>query len=619
MKINKDDLYYFFQGNLIDAYRLFGAHLKKDKDGKILGTQFTVYAPHAKELSVLGQFNNYQAWVHNLNKIDDSGIWSIFVEDAKEWNEYKYEIKTFDGRILYKVDPYAYFSSDRPEQMSKIYDLEGYHWNDANFIDFRNNQSPYESQMSIYELHLGTWMTRPDGSHHKYNELVDLLIPYLLENGFSHVELMPVTEHPLDESWGYQGTGYYSATARYGVPKDLMYFIDKCHQNNISVILDWVPGHICRDDHGLYMFDGEPVYEYDEEWKRENVVWGTANFDLGKGEVQSFLISNALFWMKYFHVDGFRIDAVSNIIYYLGDSRHGTNEGALTFLRKLSTSIFKEFNNALLIAEDSTAFPKVTHPVDTGGLGFNYKWNMGWMNDTLEYFEKDSIYRKYHHDNITFGLTYAFSENYVLPLSHDEVVHGKKSLVDKMPGDYWQKFANYRALMGLFFTHPGKTLLFMGGEFAQMHEWKDSTELDWNLLEYPMHNNAKKFVSDMNKLVKNNKSLYELDHNENGFSWIDSNNSNHSVFSFIRYAKDKNDFVIVILNLTPLVHHNFRLGVPKKGKYYEVINSDKDIYGGSNVFNGEDIFTNDIEMHDFEQSIQIVLSPLSITILKCGD
>ena len=619
MTFSKEDVYFFNEGHLYDAYRVFGAHIKKDKDGRHKGVEFTVYAPHAKEVSVLGEFNGYQAWIHNLKKIDDAGIWRLLIPNASEWHQYKYEIKTFDGRTLYKADPYAFFSSERPEQLSKVYDLEGYQWCDKSYMNKRNNENPYESQMSIYELHLGTWMVKPNGEYNKYNELVDLLIPYLQENGFSHVELMPVYEHPLDQSWGYQGTGYFSATSRYGVPKDLMYLIDQCHQNDIKVILDWVPGHICRDAHGLYMFDGEPLYEYSEEWKRENIVWGTANLDLGKGATRSFLISNALFWMKNFHIDGFRIDAVSNIIYYLGDSRHGVNEGALGFLKDLSTQVFKEFDKALLIAEDSTAFPKVTHPVDMGGLGFNYKWNMGWMNDTLEYFEKDPVYRKYHHHAITFGLTYAFSENYVLPLSHDEVVHGKKSLVDKMPGDYWQKFANYRALMGLFFTHPGKTLLFMGGEFAQMHEWKDHTELDWNLLEYPLHQSAQRFVRDMNKVVKNEKSLYELDHNANGFKWIDSNNSDNSVYSFVRFSKDINDFVIVILNLTPQVHHNFRIGVPKKGKYYEVINSDKDVYGGSNIFNGNDIFTENVELHSFEQSIQVILSPLSITILKCGD
>lgn len=619
MKLTKDDVYYYNQGKLYDSYRIFGAHLEQNDLGEHVGTRFTVYAPHAKEVNVLGEFNNYQAWVHNLVKIDDSGIWSLLVEDALEWHMYKYQIKTFDGRELYKSDPYAFFSAQRPETMSKIYNLEGYNWNDDDYMSNRNNERSYENQMSIYEVHLGTWMTKPDGTFHKFNELVDLLLPYLLDNGFTHIELMPIIEHPLDQSWGYQGTGYYSATSRFGVPKDLMYLVDKCHQKNIKVILDWVPGHICRDDHGLYMFDGEPLYEYSEEWKRENVVWGTANLDLGKGEVQSFLISNALFWMKNFHIDGFRIDAVSNLIYYLGNSNHGVNEGALTFIRNLSTQIFKHFDNALLIAEDSTAFPKVTHPIESGGLGFNYKWNMGWMNDTLEYFEKDPVHRKYHHHDITFGLTYAFSENYVLPLSHDEVVHGKKSLVNKMPGDYWQKFANYRALMGLFYTHPGKTLLFMGGEFAQMHEWKDSTELDWNLLEYPLHKSAQLFNKDMNLVVKHHAPLHQLDGNKEGFSWIDSNNSDMSIFSFIRYAKDKKDFVIIVFNMTPIVHHNFRIGVPKKGKYYEIINSDKAIYGGSNLYNGEHMFTEDISYNDFDQSLQMVVSPLSMTIIKSGD
>lgn len=616
MNMTKDDLYFFNQGKLYDAYRIFGAHMEKDKSGKCIGTRFTVWAPHAKEVNVLGEFNQYQAWVHNLQKIDESGIWSLFIAEAKEWHMYKYEIKTYDGRTLYKSDPYAFFSAERPETLSKIYDLEGYQWQDSDYMKHRHLERSYDHQMSIYELHLGSWMTKPDGSFHKFNELVDLLIPYLQDNGFTHVEFLPVYEHPLDQSWGYQGTGYYSATSRFGVPKDLMYLIDQCHQNNIKVILDWVPGHICRDAHGLYMFDGEPLYEYDEEWKRENVVWGTANLDLGKGEVQSFLISNALFYMKYFHVDGFRIDAVSNLIYFLGDSTKGVNEGALHFLKELSAQVFRYYDNALLIAEDSTAFPKVTHPVDHGGLGFNYKWNMGWMNDTLKYFEKDPIHRKYHHHNITFGLEYAFSENYVLPLSHDEVVHGKKSLIDKMPGDYWQKFANYRALMGLFFTHPGKTLLFMGGEFAQFHEWKDYTELDWHLLEYPMHQSAQRFNRDMNLVVRQQKSLHELDSKAEGFEWIDASNAEYSVFSFVRYAKDQNDFVVVVLNLTPLVHSNFRLGVPASGQYYELINSDKGCYGGSNLFNGADIQTDEIPMHGFQQSMEVILSPLSITILK---
>lgn len=614
--MNREDLYFFNQGELYDAYRIFGAHIVKNDVGEHQGVRFTVWAPHAKKVSVLGEFNDYQSWVHNLAKVDESGIWELTIATAKEWHEYQYEIVTHDNRTIYKADPYAFFSGERPSQLSKVYDLDGYQWKDTLYMENRHKERSYDHQMSIYEMHLGSWMNQPGDVPHKYNELVHHLIPYLKENGFTHVEFMPLIEHPLDQSWGYQGTGYYSATSRFGVPKDLMYLIDELHKNNIKVILDWVPGHICRDAHGLYMFDGEPLYEYKEEWKRENIVWGTANLDLGKGEVQSFLISNALYWMKYFHIDGFRIDAVSNLIYFLGNSNNGINEGALSFIRKLSTKVFEHYDNALLIAEDSTAYPKVTHPIEHGGLGFNYKWNMGWMNDTLEYFEIDPIHRKYHHDMITFGLTYAFSENYVLPLSHDEVVHGKHSLVDKMPGDYWQKFANYRALMGLFFTHPGKTLLFMGGEFAQMHEWKDYTELDWHLLQYPMHQGAHRFNQDMNKVVGSEKALYECDHNVFGFEWIDANNRDHSIYAFLRYSSDKEEMVVVILNLTPVVHHNYVFGVPRKGTYVELINSDKNIYGGSDLYNGLPIKTKKQSMHGFDYSLECVLSPLSVTIFK---
>jgi len=427
---------------------------------------------------------------------------------------------------------------------------------------------------------------------------------------------MPVVEHPLDESWGYQGTGYYSATSRFGVPKDLMYLIDKCHENNIGVIMDWVPGHTCKDAHGLYMFDGEPLYEYEDFNIRENAVWGTINLDLGKGIVKSFLISNAYFWMDYFHVDGFRIDAVSNIIYFLGNMHIGTNHGAVEFLKNLSYAVKEKDHSVLLFAEDSTTYPNLTKSVLDGGVGFDYKWNMGWMNDTLRYFSKDPIYRKYHHDLITFGMVYAYSERFILPLSHDEVVHGKKSLVDKMPGDYWQKFANYRILMGLQFTHPGKKLLFMGGEFAQMHEWKDKEELDWHLLEYPMHSAANRFVIDMIKVYNHHSCLYELDHQPEGFRWIDQSNYDQSIFSFIRFGKDQKNFCVVVINMTPTVYHDFRIGVPEAGTYVEILNSDKEIYGGSNIYNGAELKTEEIFNHGYKQSISISVSPLSISIIE---
>lgn len=616
---NADTLYYFNQGELIDAYYHFGAHLIKDHEGKIVKTTFTVYAPHAKAVNLVGEFNQYQNWVHQMTKVDNAGIFHIEIPENLEWNTYKYEIHTHDGRVLYKSDPYAFFSAERPDTVSKVYDIEGYDWQDDDYMHQRDNDSPYEQPILIYEVHLGTWMQKPGGGFHKYNELVDLLIPYLKEQGYTHVELMPIIEHPFDGSWGYQGTGYYSATSRHGVPKDLMYFVDQCHQNNIKVILDWVPGHICKDAHGLYMFDGQPLYEYRDPFIRENIEWGTANLDLGRGETQSFLISNALFWMKYFHIDGFRIDAVSNLIYYLGDARHGENQGAIAFLRKLSKNVFSHYKHALLIAEDSTAYPKVTHPIEFGGLGFNYKWNMGWMNDTLKYFQKDPIYRKFHHDELIFSLHYAFSEQYILPLSHDEVVHGKHSLVEKMPGDYWQKFANYRALMGYFYTHPGKNLLFMGQEFGQMHEWKDFTELDWHLLNYPMHDAAKRYNRDFNRIVQHEKALHELDHNRSGFKWIDQYNADQSILSYIRYAKDLKEHVVVILNLTPMVYHAYRIGVPAKGQYKEIINSDKDIYGGSNQYNGLPVYTQDVHSHTFDQSIEVLISPLSVIVLKWSE
>ncbi|MBN2540268.1 MAG: 1,4-alpha-glucan branching protein GlgB [Bacilli bacterium] len=615
-RIDELDLYLFNEGKLKEAYKLFGAHLVKNDLGEIEGTFFRVYAPHARIVSLVGDFNFWDSQTHVMQKEDDYGVFSIFVPDLGEWARYKYCIVTSYGSTIFKSDPYAFFSDDRPETSSKVYDINGYEWHDQNYLEERKRKNSFEEKLSIYEVHLGSWMTKPDRSFHKYNEMVDFLIPYVKEHGFSHIELMPVVEHPLDESWGYQGTGYYSATSRYGVPKDLMYLIDKCHEAGIGVLMDWVPGHTCKDAHGLYLFDGEPLYEYDDIKIRENVVWGTINLDLGKGIVKSFMISNAYFWMDYFHIDGFRIDAVSNILYYLGNMHVGTNYGAIEFLKNLSYAIKEKDHSVLLFAEDSTTYPNLTTNVLDGGVGFDYKWNMGWMNDTLKYFEKDPIYRKYHHDLITFGMVYAYSERFVLPLSHDEVVHGKHSLVDKMPGDYWQKFANYRILMGLQFTHPGKKLLFMGGEFAQMHEWKDKEELDWFLLEYPLHKRANKFVRDLLQVYNHHSCFWEQDHNPRGFRWIDQTNYDQSMFSFARFGKDDDNFAIVIMNMTPNAYENFFVGVPKPGTYEEILNSDKDIYGGSNVYNGLPIQSVDYDNHGYSQSIEIKIAPLSITILK---
>jgi len=614
--MNELDLYLFNEGKLKEAYKIFGSHLVRNEKNEVLGVDFRVYAPHAKIVSVVGDFNNWDSRTHVMKKEDTFGVYHLYIPGLGEWTRYKYCIVTSYGQTIFKADPYAYFSDNRPETSSKVYDIEGYVWHDQSYLEKRKNRNHLEEKLSVYEVHLGSWMTKPDGSFHKYNELVDLLIPYVLEHGFSHIEIMPIVEHPLDESWGYQGTGYYSATSRFGVPKDLMYLIDKCHEHNIGVIMDWVPGHTCKDAHGLYMFDGEPLYEYEDYNIRENVVWGTINLDLGKGIVKSFLISNAYFWLDYFHVDGFRIDAVSNIVYYLGNMHVGTNHGAIEFLKNLNYAIKEKDHSILMFAEDSTTYPNLTKNVLDGGIGFDYKWNMGWMNDTLRYFAKDPIYRKYHHDLITFSMVYAYSEQFILPLSHDEVVHGKKSLVDKMPGDYWQKFANYRLLMGLQFTHPGKKLLFMGGEFAQIHEWKDKSELDWHLLEYPMHSAANRFVRDLIKVYNHHACLYELDHEPDGFRWIDQSNYDQSIFSFLRFARDKSDFCVVIINMTPNPYSDYKIGVPEKGKYEEILNSDKEIYGGSNIYNGAILETSDIFSHGFQQSISINISPLAISIIK---
>jgi len=614
--ISEADMYLFNEGKLKEAYKHFGAHIVKDELNQIIGVNFTVYAPHAKIVSVVGDFNSWDSRSHVMNKVDEAGVYFIFIEGLSEWARYKYCIVTSYGQTIFKADPYAYFSDDRPETSSKVYDLEGYYWHDFDYLEQRKRKNSKEEKLSVYEVHLGSWMTKPNGNFHKYNELVDYLIPYVKAHGFSHIELMPIVEHPLDESWGYQGTGYYSATSRYGVPKDLMYFIDECHKENIGVILDWVPGHICKDAHGLYMFDGEPLYEYEDYNIRENIVWGTVNLDLGKGVTKSFLISNALFWMNYFHVDGFRNDAVSNILYYLGNSSIGTNHGAIEFLKNLSYAIKERDHSVLLFAEDSTTYPNLTTSVQEGGIGFDYKWNMGWMNDTLRYFEKDPIYRKYHHNLITFGMVYAYSESFILPLSHDEVVHGKHSLVSKMPGDYWQKFANYRVLLGLQFTHPGKKLLFMGGEFAQMHEWKDKDELDWFLLEYPMHERANHFVRDLIQVYNYHQPLFELDHRPEGFRWIEQTNVDQSIFIFSRHGKNPKDSCVVVLNMTPNTYDHYQIGVPFKGKYEEILNSDKDIYGGSNIYNGVPLYSLDETMHSLPQSIWIKVAPLSITIFK---
>lgn len=611
MIFSKEDAYFFNQGKLFDAKRIFGSFLNKNNAGKIISTTFTVYAPNAKKVSVVGDFNGWNLDANVMEKIDDIGVFSLTILANLEWAVYKYAIYT-GQETLYKADPYATFSEERPKTGSKVYDIDGYQWNDQKW--FKTKRKVYQEPVSIYEVHLGSWR-RKYGAFFKFNEIVEELIKHIKEQNFTHIELLPIYEHPLDDSWGYQGTGYYSATSRYGVPKDLMYLIDRMHQENIGVLLDWVPGHICKDAHGLYFFDGSPLYEYDESFKRENEVWGTANLDLSKGTTRSFLLSNALFWMEYFHIDGFRVDAVSNLIYFLGDKRNGINEDAISFLQELSKAIFAKDDRVLLMAEDSTDFPGVTKPVDAGGLGFNYKWNMGFMNDVLNYFKRDPIYRKWHHHEITFVFSFAYSEYFLLPFSHDEVVHGKGTLLTKMPGDYWQKFANYKTLIGLWITHPGKKLLFMGQEFAHFSEWNNNRALDWHLFKYPAHDSANLFVREMLHLYKTEKALYQKDHFSDGFKWIDANNVEQSIYSYLRYAND-GSFVVVVLNMTPNVYHDFELGVPQSGIYIELINSDYKKYGGSDQYNGLPLKSIKRAKHGFDNLIKMIIAPLSVTILK---
>lgn len=610
-------MYYFDQGKSHEAYKLFGAHLNKDKNGTILGVEFCLFAPNAKYVSVVGEWNFFNKDQDPMQKIDDSGVWYLYLEgDFFEWKRYKFFMVTKYGEEKYKADPYAFYSELRPSTDSKIYDIEGYTWQDQDWM--YTHPKTYEEPVLIYELHLGSWKRKGEGENDFYsaNEIAPMLIPYLKQFGYTHVEVMPIYEHPLDASWGYQGVSYFSVSSRYGVPKDFMWFVDQLHQNGIGVIMDWVPGHICKDAHGLYLFDGTPLYDYGDPSIRENIEWGTANLDLGKGITRSFLFSNALFYMKYFHVDGFRVDAVSNLLYHMGNPNRGVNEGACSFLRELSNILFGVDDRILLMAEDSSSFPNVTKPTSIGGIGFNYKWDMGWMNDTLKYFKLDPIYRKYHHHQLTFSMMYYYNEQFVLPFSHDEVVHMKGSLLNKMPGDYWQQFANYRLLMGYMMTHPGKKLLFMGNELAPYSEWAFYKGLDWNLLEYPSHDSAYHYMQDLTKLYKSSKCLYELDYSYDGFRYMDADNADQSLYIYARFAKNKDDHYVIVMNCTPNTYHNYKIGVPSAMDYIEVMNSDKDIYGGSNCVNPARLVSQEENWKNENNIIFLNIPPLGITILK---
>ncbi len=624
-ELNEYGLYLFHQGTNYHSYEMLGAHFT-ERDGK-KGVRFALWAPHAKSVSVVGDFNNWDNRVNRMIRLDDGETWEIFIEGLKVGDNYKYAIRSqHDEPYVLKGDPYGFYAEKRPNTASKLYNLEDHTWTDDEWQERKKRQSSYTHPMLIYEVHAGSWQ-RKDKDYLNYRELADKLIAYVKEMNYTHIEFMPLTEHPLDNSWGYQTTGYYAVTSRYGEPNDFRYLVETAHKNNIGIIMDWVPGHFCKDTHGLREFDGINLYESDNMQLSENRGWGTINFDYGRTEVQSFLISNALFWFEEFHIDGLRIDGVANMLYLnfgrlegeWTPNRYGDtgNLEAVEFLKKLNETVFKYHPQALMMAEESTSWPLISKPVYMGGMGFNYKWNMGWMNDMLDYVSLDPIYRKWNHDKVTFSFMYAFAENFILPLSHDEVVHGKRSLIEKMPGDYWQKFAGLRCFFGYWMAHPGKKLLFMGGEFGQFIEWNEDASLDWHLVEqYEMHARLQNYSRALNKFYVDNKSLWQVDFDWNGFQWIDCNDNDNSIVSFIRKAEKSDDYLIVVCNFTPNAREDYRIGVPDSGSYVEVFNSDAEEFGGSGVTNSTSLKTENFPWHNRSHSITLTIPPLATIFLK---
>ncbi len=626
--ITEDELHLFGEGNLKQAYKTLGAQLMQQQN--IDGVRFAVWAPNAERVSVVGSFNQWDGRVHSMRALGSSGVWEIFIPHLTDADLYKFEIRNrHTGDLLVKTDPYGFEFEVRPGTATKISQSK-HKWTDDAWIKSRTDNDWLHAPFNCYEVHLGSWQRNDEAHYLTYRELADTLVPYVVDMGYTHIELLPITEHPLNESWGYQTTGYFGVTNRFGTPDDLRFLINAFHQANIGVILDWVPGHFPKDDWALARFDGTALYEHEDPRLGEHQDWGTYIFNYGRNEVRNFLMSNAFFWLNEFHIDGFRVDAVASMLYLdysreAGEwlpNKYGGRENldVIEFLKQLNTMVGEDFPGVLTIAEESTAWPAVSRPVYTGGLGFNMKWNMGWMNDTLAYFEEDPIHRKYHHDKLTFGQLYAYSENFVLPFSHDEVVHGKRSLLDKMPGDTWQKFANLRLLLSYQMTAPGKKLNFMGNEFGQGKEWNVNQSLDWHLLskdnpDSSWHAGVKLVNQDLNHLYLRSTALHELDFDEQGFDWIDCHDSDQSVVSFVRRARD-GGFVIVVLNFTPILRHGYRLGVPQGGHYVELFNSDASCYGGSNQGNGANLNTDDVAWMNQSHSVVISVPPLSCIILQ---
>ena len=645
-KLTDLDIHLFAEGNHHRIYEKLGAH-PMVVDG-VKGVYFAVWAPNARNASILGNFNSWDGRKHQMRKIGN-GVWELFIPEIGVGEHYKYEIKNMEGHIYEKSDPYGFQQEPRPKTASIVADLDSYTWNDDDWMETRRNTDALTKPISVYECHLGSWLhasaaepaVKADGTEEAavivselkttarfltYRELADRLVPYVKELGFTHIELLPIAEHPFDGSWGYQVTGYFAPTSRYGTPEDFMYFVDRCHESGIGVLVDWVPGHFPKDGHGLAFFDGTHLYEHADPRKGEHKEWGTLVFNYNRNEVRNFLYSNALFWFDKYHIDGIRVDAVASMLYldYAREegewvaNQYGGRENieAADFLRQANHLIFSYFPGTICVAEESTSWPMVSWPTYVGGLGFNLKWNMGWMHDMLDYFSMDPWFRQFHQNNVTFSMWYNHSENFMLALSHDEVVHGKSNIIGKMPGDRWQKFANLRCLFAYMFAHPGKKTIFMGMEFGQWSEWNVWADLEWQLLQYEPHHQTKKFFSQLNTLYRNEPALYTQDFDEQGFDWIDCSDNRHSVVSFIRRAKDSDEFIVAVCNFTPQPHSHYRVGVPEHGFYTEIFNSDSKEFGGSNMGNLGGKWADEWWMHNYRYSLDLCLPPLGVLMFK---
>ena len=620
------DRYLFNRAIHYRIYEKMGA--KQSTVRGVNGIHFTVWAPNAQRVSVIGEFNRWDGRKHQMKLHEDSGVWELFIPNLAEGEKYKFEIKTKGGDLYTKTDPYGFYFEHPPASAAIVRNISRYEWRDRDWTEARRNSDPMKKPMIIYEVHLGSWRRIPEDNHRPltYRELADQLVSYVKDMGYTHIELLPVMEHPFDGSWGYQVTGYFAPTSRYGTPEDFMHFVDTAHQNGIGIILDWVPAHFPKDAHGLVFFDGTALYEHADPKQGEHPDWGTKIFNFGRAEVKNFLISDALFWLDRYHIDGMRVDAVASMLYLDYSRKEGEwipncfggreNLEAIEFLKHLNSKIYEYFPGVLMIAEESTSWPMVSRPTYMGGLGFGFKWNMGWMHDILDYMTKDPIYRRFHHNQLTFGMLYAFTENFILPFSHDEVTHGKGSLIGKMPGDYWQKFANLRLLYTFMAAWPGKILHFMGDEFGQFDEWNAYRSLDWHLLNFGQHAGLQEMVKHLNRLVRRDPALHEIDFSHEGFQWINANDADNSVLSFVRKGSQERDQLVFVMNFTPVPLYDYVIGVPNPGFYLEIFNSDARRWGGSGVGNGRGVPSWREDCFGLPYMTRLTVPPLGGVILK---